>query len=474
MTHRALLLGAAYGTLLHVPRSLDRLEAALGRHGFTEVERQQGLGAEALLAAIDRLIAVAAPGDPVALVYVGHGGRRDEFGYLLPEPGRSVVIGLELGDRLARLAEKTGNLTVILDCCHASGLVEDASHLTDAQLRELVARRRAVVRGDGLQGVVQLLAAAPPETAHEDLARREGLFSGVLADVLEQVAGLEVAWREVLDEVRLRMRRVTPHQSPTLVGRHRERVPFTARDSTLRHDDIACGASDDGLRLEAGALQRIAVGQRLRLRALGRPLDRAAPLVDVTAVAPDHAILRADGPALAGAPGLRAVRSAPAIRDGQPLVQPDAPRLPERAHDVRWGRVDAGRYVRLPARGAVIGRDDDLWIAFGTRRNEVARELYFTVFQLDRDGRRTLLAPAYPQGLALPNDRDFLLATHLPARNDRLTWPKGQPPGDYAWLCLISNQPLVVDALEDRGPVTRGARRPPARYAEVELRFTVA
>lgn len=474
MTHRALLLGAAYGTLLHVPRSLDRLEAALGRHGFTEVERRLDLGAEALLAAIDRLIAVAAPGDPVALVYVGHGGRRDDFGYLLPEPGRSVVIGLELGDRLARLAEKTGNVTAVLDCCHAGGLVEDASHLTDAQLRELVARRRAVVRGEHLDDVVQLLAAAPPETALEDLSRREGLFAGVLADVLEQVAGLEVAWHEVLDEVRLRMRRVTPHQSPSFAGRHRARVPFTARDSTLRHDDFACGASDDGLRLEAGALQRIAVGQRLRLRVLGRPLDRAAPLVDVAAVAPAHALLRADGPPLAAVPGLRAVRSARAVRDGQPLLQPLDPPLPGLAHDVRWGRVDAGRYVRLPERGAVVGRDEDLWIAFGARRSEYARELYFTVVQLEPDGRRTLLAPAHPQGVALPVDRDVVLATHLPADRDRLTWPKGQPPGDYAWQCLISNQPLVVDALADRRPVTRGAPRPPARYAAVELRFTVA
>lgn len=491
MTRRALLLGAAYGSLLHVPRSLERLAAALARHGFTCVERHLDLPAEALLAALTDFLGTVEPGDAVAIAYVGHAGRA----HLRPARGSEVVVGLELGAQLAALVRRTANVTLVLDCCHAAGVVEDASHLTEQELRQMIAHQRRAARGlealdTPVDAVVQLLAAAAPQNAVEDLERAHGLFSGALADVLERCVDREVGWHEVVDAVRLRMRPIDRHQAPTLAGRHRRRVPFTERDSALRYDDFACAPVDRHLHLAAGALHGVELGERFVLRALGSPVDAPAPAARVTELGPEHAVLTPDGPLAppTDALPLRAVRPAPADaprRPPRPRRWADAlalaPALPARAFEVRWGRVEAGgrRFVRLPGQGARIAASDDLWIAFGTRRNEHAFALFFALLHVDPDGRLAALAPAHPQGVPLAADRHFLLATALPgglARADALDWRKGQPAGEHSWALLVSNRRIEVADWVDRGlEVTRGPLAPPtASYALAELRFTVA
>ncbi|MBZ5710073.1 caspase family protein [Nannocystis pusilla] len=467
MTHRALLLGAAYGSLLHVPRSLDRLEAALGKHGFRPIERHLDLAPEALLARLERFAATVEVGDAVAVVYVGHGGHRHGLGYLRPSPGLRPVVGLELGARLAALLPTTSNVTLVLDCCHAAGVLEDPSHLDATALCRMVAaqceridRFEALPDEAPLEHVVQLLAAAAPENALEDHERACGLFSSALADVLEHCVGSEVAWHEVLDEMRLRMR-TRPggrEQSPTLGGRHARRVPFSERESSLNYDDFACTLLRSGIHVEAGALAGITPTDRFAMRALGTPLGAAAPLASVTELGPDHAVLTPDGdspPLPLGLP-LRAVRTMPTRHPPpsrwQQLLDAIAlsPRLPPAAFALRWGHIDHDTLTQLPEEGGRIGSDDDLWIAFGTRRSKYAYRLYFAVFHLGPDGRLTPLSPAHPQGLMLPCDHDFLLASRLAhglAHADTLAWSKGQPPGAHALVVLISDRPIAVDTI---------------------------
>lgn len=497
MTRRALLLGAAYGTLLHVPRSLDRLEAALKKHDFRHIELFLDLSSERLLGVLERFTTLVEVGDPTAIVYVGHGGRRDGIGYIRPSPDPHTVVGLELGAQLAALARKTGNVTLVLDCCHAAGVLADASYLDEAVLRRVVAAQRARTRGfetvggdAPLDNVVQLLAAAASQTAVEDLERASGLFSSVLADVLELCAGLEVGWHEVIDEVRLRMRLVDRDQAPTLGGRHRRRVPFTERDSSLHFDDFACAPSGHGVHLAAGALGSIALGDRFALRTLGSPPGDRAATASVSELGPEHAVLALDdGSALQDtAAPLRAVKigTTSAARPPSRWQRLSdsialATKLPGYAFDIRWGRVDPdGRaFTRFPEVDVRIGPDDDLWVAFGTRRNEHAFRLFFAVFHLRPDDRLVNLNPGHPQGVLLPSDHHFLLASrfvHGLAREDALEWPKDQPRGEHSLVFLVSNKTIATHAIADSGlETTRGSLTPPnASYALACLPFTVA
>ncbi|MCY1059692.1 caspase family protein [Nannocystis sp. SCPEA4] len=493
MTHRALLLGAAYGSLLHVPRSLDRLEAALGKHGFRPIERHLDLAPEALLAKLERFAATVEVGDAVAVVYVGHGGHRHGLGYLRPSPGLRPVVGLELGARLTALLPTTSNITLVLDCCHAAGVLEDPSHLDASALCRMVAAQcERIDRFEAWPGeapldhVVQLLAAATPQNALEDLERACGLFSSALADVLESCVGSEVAWHEVLGETRLRMRmcRGGHEQAPTLGGRHARRVPFTDRESELHYDDFACTPGSFGIHVEAGALAGINLTDRFALRALGSPLRADAPLAGVTELGRDHTVLTLDGdsPLLPLDGPLRAVRTGatrerPASR-WQRLLNAIllSPRLPPEAFDIRWGRVDHDTLTRLPEQDASIGPDDDLWIAFGTRRSKYAYRVYFAVFHLDPDDRLTTLNPAHPQGLMLPCDHDFLLASRLTqglAHADTLAWSKKQPPGEHALVVLLSDTPIAVHAIARPIHEADLPAPPTALYALARINFFV-
>lgn len=497
MTRRALLLGAAYGTLYHVPQSLDRLEAALKKYDFRHVELFIDLHSERLLAVLARFISLVEPGDPVAIAYVGHADRRAGIGYLRPSPDRSVVVGLELGAQLAALLRTTANVTFILDCCCAAGVLEDASHLDEANLQRIIAGQLAQTRGlealhqvSPLDRVVQLLAAAATQNAVEDLDQGTGLFSGALADVLEHCVGLEVGWHEVLDEVRLRVRRVDREQAPVLGGLHRFRVPFTERDSQLCLHDYACAHSGPNVHLAVGTLVGVAVGDRFSLRRLGSAPAEPAPTSTVTSVGPDHAVMALDDgsrlPDLA-AP-LRAARVA-TTSVGRPRTRWQrlsdalacAPRLPSDAFDIRWGSVDPDGHLfsRLPEQGARLGPDDDLWIAFGTLRNEYAFQLFFSAFHLCPDDRLVDLSPAYPQGLPLQAEHHYALTSrfaHGLAHADALEWPKRQPPGGHALVFLVSTRPIPAETLAERVlEVTLGPPTPSgAVVALARFTFTVA
>ncbi|MFZ6186133.1 hypothetical protein, partial [Nannocystis pusilla] len=384
---------------------------------------------------------------------------------------------------------------LVLDCCHAAGVVEDCAHLEGPALSRLVAAQcERVQRFEAFPGeapldqVVQLFAAAASQNALEDQDLACGLFSGVLADVLEYCAGLDVGWHEVIDEVRMRMRPVDREQAPTLGGRHPRRVPFTERESSFYYDDFACAPRSSGLHLEAGALARITADDCFLVRPLGSPVEDAMPLASVTELSPAHALLSlADRTSLLPtAIPLRAVRTT------APLTPPPsrwqqlagavalAPALPDDAIDLRWGRINPHGQpeVRLPPRGATIDPDDDLWLALGVRRNRYAYQLFFAVFHLDPDDRLVSLLPAYPQGLLLACDQHFLLASRLAqglGHSDTLAWRRQHPPGEHSLIILASNRKLAIDAIVRSGREALDDDLSPqlACYALARLQFAV-
>jgi hypothetical protein len=497
MRRTALLFGAPYGSLRHVEASLARLRVTLERDRFAVIVHPEA-PRELLLGELDRWIDGLSPGDAAVLVYVGHGGHRAGIGHLQPSgypgPGGDFrgVLALELGQRLVRLARRTKNATLVLDCCHASGVVEDPGHLEANELQRLIEAqaRRLSPRGalelapppePALDSIVQLAAATTSQTAMEDRDQGVGLFSGHLADVLDHCRGLTVSWRELLAEVRLRVTATEPAQSPVLGGPS-QRIPFTERDAPLRIYDFACRRGGEALYAAAGELDGLAIGDRFRVRRLGSEAADDAPLAVVTEVGLQHARLRlAQGVAPDGP--LRIVRTQTnggLARDGWSLVHAASAApgsLSPDSYDLRWGRVDdSGRSgPPLPAVAAVLRPDDDIWLAFGTRENRRASRLHFAPFHVDPSGHMRPLCPGWTHGVPLTIGRHHLVASRLAGRlprADTLAWPKGLSPGEHALVVVVCDGPIFLRTLP-AGGLESGCAVPAPLYALHSIRFTV-
>lgn len=485
----ALLFGAPYGTLRAVPASLERLAGALTAYGF-ECETHPQAPREPLLRALDGWTARVDREDAAVLVYVGHGGRRDGVGYLAPcrsgAPLREVL-ALELGGRLVALARRTSNVTLVLDCCHAAAMVEDPTHLEAWELQQvLAAQAEALERGQEtvmrsgspLGGVVQLAAAAAPQTAMEDHERGIGLFSAELAAVLERCRGREVAWFEVMEAVRDRVRAVYEAQFPVLLGPRRF-APFTGRDSARRGESFAVRREGEALATDAGKLRGVANGDSFVIHALGEAPAADAAIVRVTAVGlMDARLQRVDGGALpAGDVPLRMTKLASGRQAGQTSSRELV--LPAEVYDIRWGRVDGeGRPASpLADEGASLGGADEVWLTLGVRANRRVSELYFAVFHVDPPGRWRSLCPRHAHGIVLRTDERRLLATRLVhglGAADELMLPRGASllAGAHCLQILMSADPIDVAAISEDMKAMRGDR-PPSLYAMHRVGFTV-
>ena len=134
----------------------------------------------------------------VVLYFSGHGGRADgaagDTCFLMPVDGRAgsepqlsdtAISGHELSARLSRIA--AARLTVVLDCCRASGVAEPrdialdvlAPQLTGSILAPLAhGRGRAVLAASRSDGFAYVVPGA-----------RNGVFTGHLLDGLRGAAG---------------------------------------------------------------------------------------------------------------------------------------------------------------------------------------------------------------------------------------------------------------------------------------------
>lgn len=188
LVRRALLIGVSGGGI-NVALAERRLRPALERLGFDEISVcSDGQATRAgMLAAIDRLLDVAEPGDAVFMHYFGHGGRvrfvdlehEQVFGYLTCTRQTrefEVVLDIELSRRLTRLDARCGNVTVMLDCCHSGEIVrERQAAAAPGAARELPAPAwaRAALQAepelelaiDSHPGIVRLCGASPKREA---------------------------------------------------------------------------------------------------------------------------------------------------------------------------------------------------------------------------------------------------------------------------------------------------------------------
>lgn len=314
---RALVIGSQTGGLSGVVRDAERMADTLGALGFT-ADRVLGPAAtrEGILAAYRRLIRDSEPGDAAVFYYAGHGTLAKNPGYLaakaagrlapryiqflvpadFAETGEHDFRGIasqEISVLLAALTDKTQNVTVLLDCCHAARMLRDPGLRPRALPNPITTgvepflerlEREGVDLGrldvEGNPHAVRLVAAGVRQSAYEytnDAGESAGIMTEALVGALGDPAALSWTWREVLRRVRERVQRVTDEQRPEVEGPHR-RILFTQHE---RHAssmlppppaappaaEITWGVVEEGsARPLAGEGARVTVGQRIYVR----------------------------------------------------------------------------------------------------------------------------------------------------------------------------------------------------------------
>jgi hypothetical protein len=284
---RALLLGNPGDGLTGVHADIAAMSALLARHAFTAISPLIGGTRAEILAAIRDLIKNSEPGDAAVLYYSGHGWRLEVPGDRRRDGGLGEFQGISpadvarttagdfrgiLADELTaltdELTEKTANVTVILDCCHATNIVRGGAtpragvRATPVPWKLTHAEFVASLRAQGLARprrdpevnplAVRLLACRPHQQAGEDPRAPGGLLTRALAAVLAECDHGELVWEDVGRRVDAWVRSIRPSQHPIVVGPAR-RYMFSL-DVRATTGTTACVTRDDVVWISGGAL----------------------------------------------------------------------------------------------------------------------------------------------------------------------------------------------------------------------------
>jgi hypothetical protein len=310
LTHEVSLAGSSL--------SIERLTARTGEPPGPDTPTRQRIVSALRGLSQERV----SPGDRVLVYYAGHGARiyfpkaGADFEALVPADytgqKEQLLFDYEVNELLAAIAERTGDLNVILDCCHSGGLTRALSQ----QQQSRVARSRYVrieARADepppipprdaalGLsrsRGQVRpycVIAACQANQRALELSLGEGgheehgLLSYSLLQVLRGPFHDRVAttrWAELWEPLRAEMRSHDPEQQPLLIGPSERFILGGA--TTPFSPGLALRQEPDGsLLLGAGTLSGISAGARLAVYPptepalfppLDSPEDRAARL----------------------------------------------------------------------------------------------------------------------------------------------------------------------------------------------------
>lgn len=318
----ALLVDCGFGGLEVSQVSADRMSAGLRAHAF-EVERLSGEQATrgAIRAFLRGRAAELRAGDAFVFYFVGHGEQvhdpSEARGAALDtkpavadllllvthdvrataaaaEDSRLGLAGIELGEWLRPIAEATDNVTIILDCCHATGMVPvdvAAGSVDRVDVRRALDRVSALVRdkyrhhrgdGEASEQIVRLVATTRSEYAVEgpgvDGGPRVGLFSDAVAESLARDGALALAWEDHIAAIQRSVLARCPTQRPGLEG-PRDRLPFSTRRrgaGVSAHpvyeaaEAVVCvPASDERHTLHAGLAHGVEVGDEFSVWRVG-------------------------------------------------------------------------------------------------------------------------------------------------------------------------------------------------------------
>ncbi len=249
------------------------IRATLQGHGFASFiccldgDAARPATRQGILGAFEELIGSTARGDAVVVYYSGHGGltesdepaemdgpghRRWRLQYLVPQDwdvgNFSGITDIELSAFLVRLTTITENVTLILDCCHSTGMARGHARVkavnphmhprVAAHIQELVDLHRIGCDffPDGNPSVVRILAAGVTAAAFE--VPFGPVFRGVLTEALvkalddAKTANAHLSWRGLMFQVRSRVAQTCPEQCVVVEGPSK-RVCFETREDWL-------------------------------------------------------------------------------------------------------------------------------------------------------------------------------------------------------------------------------------------------
>lgn len=402
MNRLALLIGSDYDGLRGVGNDLVAMQEALRVRGF---EVRECPPAEAtrtgILAAYEKIIADARPGDAVVVYYSGHGGstepprtvpdRPADLQYILPmDFGESRagdfrgIAAAELSVLQSRLVAATRNVTVILDCCHAGLMSRDASIRVRAQrgrtpypwVRDHLDQLRLatdLVPSESNPDAVRVVACAPGQRAFER-PNDEGICRGVLTDqltrALAETGDAPVTWAALLDQIRYRVTGLSSQQRPEAEG-PADRVLFSTERAELLNSLPVTPLNPPGrVRLDGAALLRVQDGDEFMIMPPARsPEQRADRIGDLTidhlaGTSVEGAVTFAAGWSAvpAGARAFRTRATAPQIVVRVPTAEPRAEQVLAALGRTALARpAEAGEQwtaeVRFDDSGGVVLRD---------------------------------------------------------------------------------------------------------------------
>lgn len=237
MPKHALVIASETGLLAGADRDAERMRERLSSLGFA-VDLRKGAAAtrEGILDGYAELTARAKPGDAAVVYYSGHGSweaipegvaasgpfaRRRYQGIVPFDYGASTssdfrgILAEELSILLWKLTQKTSNVAVVLDCCHAALMsrdprvvpkgLSDPRHVgVEAAIESILSKEDPVVIEAALRpegsDAVRLVACRQEQNAYEHTGpdgQACGVFTAGLLTALDEASGQEVTWRDI-------------------------------------------------------------------------------------------------------------------------------------------------------------------------------------------------------------------------------------------------------------------------------------
>ncbi|KAH7232938.1 caspase domain-containing protein [Fusarium tricinctum] len=294
-TKSALLIGCPVGSLHGVETDLNTMQSILEEHGFT-CTKECPATRDSILLAWNDTIKQTNQGDAVVIYYSGHGGTvenrdggknvttRQRLQYLVPtdfgetkENDWRGITDVELSQLLRRTTDKTKNVTLILDCCHAArmarfpGTVKTIDPEEYGEVSKHIEKMWSEGKFDARfhlernPDVVTIVASAQTESAYEQLfgSVRMGVLTEALQKAmprknLQGAAPAQVSWRSVMLRVRERMKVTCPPQYPQIEG---DDLLFTfSLTKADLHEAIAVSFDGDDVILDGGELHGLQEG----------------------------------------------------------------------------------------------------------------------------------------------------------------------------------------------------------------------
>lgn len=329
MMHRALVIGSQTAGLQGVHNDVEAIKQELdARHFVTDVRTEADASRDGILDGYRKLIQESSANDAAVIYYSGHGGRGinprfasvgippKHLQFLVPTDfGDSAFRGIldfELSGLQLQLTDKTRNVAVILDCCHAARMSRNVQRApTRYRVRALgrdwidgieehltMVAPKAIPHFDSNPYAVRLAATEADKSAFE-YVRSDGTMGGVMTDslllVLLEAGDLPVSWFALGMRVRERVLSKLRDQRPEIEGPI-QRLLFDTKESD--RTGAVTYFNDNGVpSLRAGRLLGSAVGAEYGIMPLGLEAysaDQEVARATVTALAGNTSRLKLD------------------------------------------------------------------------------------------------------------------------------------------------------------------------------------